>query len=250
MIEELLRKRCNHAVNLLYRQRGNSLKLIMLAKNNASEHLSLRVGRTGKEIIALDELARLLGMDKPPLYIEAYDISNLASTAMVAGMAVFENGRPLKSAYKRFSIKNVGAQNDYECMREVLVRRFNRYFEGEEKGFLRLPDLILVDGGKGHVNAVEPVLREMGIDVPVFGLVKDSKHRTRAIASSGSEISVTSTKAAFMLITKIQDEMHRFAISYQRSKHAKTTYELELTKIKGIGLKAQKLLTTYKTKNH
>jgi excinuclease ABC subunit C len=134
-------------------------------------------------------------------------------------------------------------------MREVLVRRFNRYFEGEEKGFLRLPDLILVDGGKGHVNAVEPVLREMGIDVPVFGLVKDSKHRTRAIASSGSEISVTSTKAAFMLITKIQDEMHRFAISYQRSKHAKTTYELELTKIKGIGLKkAQKLLTTYKTK--
>lgn len=249
LIEELLRKRCNHAVNLLYRQRGNSLKLIMLAKNNASEHLSLRVGRTGKEIIALDELARLLGMDKPPLYIEAYDISNLASTAMVAGMAVFENGRPLKSAYKRFSIKNVGAQNDYECMREVLVRRFNRYFEGEEKGFLRLPDLILVDGGKGHVNAVEPVLREMGIDVPVFGLVKDSKHRTRAIASSGSEISVTSTKAAFMLITKIQDEMHRFAISYQRSKHAKTTYELELTKIKGIGLKkAQKLLTTYKTK--
>lgn len=249
LIEELLRKRCNHAVNLLYRQRGNSLKLIMLAKNNASEHLSLRVGRTGKEIVALDELARLLGMDKPPLYIEAYDISNLASTAMVAGMAVFENGRPLKSAYKRFSIKNVGAQNDYECMREVLVRRFNRYFEGEEKGFLRLPDLILVDGGKGHVNAVEPVLREMGIDVPVFGLVKDSKHRTRAIASSGSEISVTSTKAAFMLITKIQDEMHRFAISYQRSKHAKTTYELELTKIKGIGLKkAQKLLTTYKTK--
>lgn len=249
LIEELLRKRCNHAVNLLYRQRGNSLKLIMLAKNNASEHLSLRVGRTGKEIIALDELARLLGMDKPPLYIEAYDISNLASTAMVAGMAVFENGRPLKSAYKRFSIKNVGAQNDYECMREVLVRRFNRYFEGEEKGFLRLPDLILVDGGKGHINAVEPVLREMGIDVPVFGLVKDSKHRTRAIASSGSEISVTSTKAAFMLITKIQDEMHRFAISYQRSKHAKTTYELELTKIKGIGLKkAQKLLTTYKTK--
>ena len=249
LIEELLRKRCNHAVNLLYRQRGNSLKLIMLAKNNASEHLSLRVGRTGKEIIALDELARLLGMDKPPLYIEAYDISNLASTAMVAGMAVFENGRPLKSAYKRFSIKNVGAQNDYECMREVLVRRFNRYFEGEEKGFLRLPDLILVDGGKGHVNAVEPVLREMGIDVPVFGLVKDSKHRTQAIASSGSEISVTSTKAAFMLITKIQDEMHRFAISYQRSKHAKTTYELELTKIKGIGLKkAQKLLTTYKTK--
>ena len=106
LIEELLRKRCNHAVNLLYRQRGNSLKLIMLAKNNASEHLSIKVGRTGKEIIALEELAKLLGMDKPPEYIEAYDISNLASTAMVAGMAVFENGRPLKSAYKRFSIKN------------------------------------------------------------------------------------------------------------------------------------------------
>lgn len=250
LIEELLRKRCNHAVNLLYRQRGNSLKLIMLAKNNASEHLSIKVGRTGKEIIALEELAKLLGMDKPPEYIEAYDISNLASTAMVAGMAVFENGRPLKSAYKRFSIKNVGIQNDYECMREVLVRRFNRYFEGVDKGFSRLPDLIFVDGGKGHINAVEPVLQEMGITVPVFGLVKDNRHRTRAIASSGSEISVSSTKSAFMLITRIQDEMHRFAISYQRTKHAKTSYELELTKIKGIGIKkAQRLLTKYKTKN-
>ncbi|HHX58022.1 MAG TPA: excinuclease ABC subunit UvrC, partial [Clostridiales bacterium] len=163
---------------------------------------------------------------------------------------VFANGRPLKSAYKRFSIKNVNLQNDYECMREVLARRFNRYFEGEDEGFSRLPDLIFVDGGKGHVNAVEPVLREMGITVPVFGLVKDNKHRTRAIASSGSEISVTSTKSAFMLITRIQDEMHRFAISYQRSKHAKITYELELTKIKGIGVKkAQRLLMKYKTKS-
>lgn len=250
LIEKLLRGRCNHAVYLLYRQKGNSLKLIMLAKNNASEHLSIVVGRTGKEIIALGELAKLLGMDKQPQYIEAYDISNLGSTAMVAGMAVFENGRPLKSAYKRFSIKNVNIQNDYECMREVLVRRFNRYFEGEDEGFSRLPDLIFVDGGKGHVNAVEPTLQEMGITVPVFGLVKDNKHRTRAIASSGSEISVTSTKSAFMLITRIQDEMHRFAISYQRSKHAKITYELELTKIKGIGVKkAQRLLMKYKTKS-
>ncbi len=250
IIERFLRERAKHAVTLSTPKRGEGLKLTMLAKNNASEFLSIKVGRTGKEIVALEELSKLLGLSKPPKYIECYDISNLASTAMVAGMVVFENGRPQKKAYKRFSIKTVEIQNDYACMQEVIRRRFSRYFEGEDEGFSKLPDLILLDGGKGHVSSVKPILSEMGIDVPVFGIVKDNKHKTRAIASSGAEISVSSVKSAFMLLTNIQDEVHRFAISYQRTVHSKNTYDLELTKIKGIGeKKAQKLIIVFKTKD-
>ncbi|MFA5658972.1 MAG: excinuclease ABC subunit UvrC [Oscillospiraceae bacterium] len=249
LIEQFLRERARHAVTLICPKRGEGLKLSMLAKNNASEFLSIKVGRTGREIIALEELSKLLGLSKPPQYIECYDISNLASTAMVAGMIVFENGRPLKKAYKRFSIKTVEIQNDYACMQEVIRRRFTRYYESGDEGFSRLPDLILLDGGKGHVSSVKSVLAEMKINVPVFGIVKDSKHKTRAVASSGAEISVSSVKSAFMLLTKIQDEVHRFAISYQRTVHSKNTYSLELTKIKGIGLKkAQKLIIAFKTK--
>ncbi len=249
VIEQYLREKSGHAVTLYTPKRGASLRLTMLAKNNASEYLAIKVGRTGKEIVALEELAKLLGLSKPPLYIECYDISNLASTAMVAGMVVFENGRPLKKAYKRFSIKNVAIQNDYACLQEVIERRFNRYKEGEDEGFSRMPDLILLDGGKGHVNAVTQITDQMGIDVPVFGIVKDNKHRTRAIASGGNEISITTAKSAFMLLTRIQDEVHRFAISYMKSVHNKNTYELELTKIKGIGIKkAQQLMVNFKTK--
>jgi len=135
-------------------------------------------------------------------------------------------------------------------MREVLQRRFKHYFAKDDEGFSRLPDLILLDGGKGHVGAVLPLLSDMGIDVPVFGMVKDNKHRTRAIAASGGEISVSDIKPAFFLLTRIQDEVHRFAISYQRSKHEKKSYELELTKVKGIGIKkAQKLILKYRTKS-
>ena len=249
ILEKYLREKSNHAVSIFTPKRGASLKLTMLAKNNASEFLALKVGRMGKEIVALDELAKLLGMQKPPIYIECYDISNLASTSMVAGMVVFENGRPNKKAYKRFSIKTVEVQNDYACMQEVLERRFNRYFEGQDEGFSRMPDLILLDGGKGHVNAIAPLLSEMGINCPVFGIVKDNKHKTRAIASGGNEISIASTKSAYMLLTRIQDEVHRFAISYMKKAHSKNTYELELTKIKGIGIKrAQKLMIHFKTK--
>jgi len=249
IIEQFLREKSNHAVSIITPKRGASLRLTMLAKNNASEFLAIRVGRTGKEIVALEELAKLLGLAKPPQYIECYDISNLASSAMVAGMVVFENGRPLKKAYKKFNIKTVETQNDYACMQEVIERRFKRYFEGEDEGFSRLPDVIFLDGGKGHVGAVKPVLRELGIEVPVFGIVKDNKHRTRAIASSGDEISITKTKSAFMLLTRIQDEVHRYAISFHRKVHNKNTYELELTKLKGIGdKKAQKLIMYFKTK--
>lgn len=249
LVEQLLREKCGHSVHFSVGQRGNPLKLVQMAKNNAVEYLSFKVGRTGKEILALEELGKILGLSEPPKYIESYDISNLASSAIVAGMVVFENGRPLKSAYKRFSIKEVEIQNDYACMREVLERRFNHYFEKDDEGFSKMPDLILLDGGKGQVNAVEPILRQMGINVPVFGMVKDNKHRTRAIATGGSEISVSDNKQAFFLLTRIQDEVHRFSITYQRKRHSKNSFSMELTKIKGIGdKKAMRLITGFKTR--
>lgn len=250
ILEDLLKEQSGHTVHVIYRQKGTMMKYIMMARNNASEFLSLLVGRTGKELIALEELSKLLGLAKPPEYIEAYDISNLGSSAMCASMVVFENGRPQKNMYKKFSIKTVYIQNDYACMQEVLERRFKRFLDNEEtdKGFKRIPDLIFLDGGKGQVNAVEPYLRQMGIDVPVFGIVKDSKHRTRAISTGGEEISVSSLKPAFALITAIQDEMHRCAISYQRKLHSKLTFQTRLTQVKGIGeKKAAKLITHYKT---
>lgn len=246
LLSQLFREKSGHAVNIEVRVRGQNRKLIMLAKSNASEYLSLKVGRTGKEILALEELARALGLPEPPMYIEAYDISNLQSDAIVAGMVVFENGRPKKSDYRKFSIKTLTTQNDYASLAEVLERRFKRYLDGDEK-FSRLPQLIFVDGGKGQVGAVLPVLERLLINVPVFGIVKDSRHRTRAISTRGGEISVSGS--SFNMITKIQDEMHRFAISYQRQKHSKRSFASELVSVKGIGeKKSQKIMTYFKTK--
>lgn len=251
LLQQWLREKSGHAVNISTPKRGHFLRLTILAKSNASEYLSIKVGRTGKEITALEELAKALNLSKPPKFIECYDISNLASSNMVAGMVVFENGRPCKKFYKKFSIKTVEEQNDYACMCEVLKRRFRNYYEKTDEGFSTLPDLILLDGGQGHVNTVTPVIRSMGIEVPVFGLVKDSKHRTRAVATGGGEISLTKSRSAFNLVTRIQDEVHRYAITYQAAKHKKTSYQLELTKIKGIGeKKAIKLMTEFKTKDN
>lgn len=248
MTEKFLREKAHKAVTISVPKRGSLLRLTTLAKSNASEYLSLKVGRTGKEIVALEELGKAMGLSKTPKYIECYDISNLASTNMVAGMVVFENGRPNKKYYKKFTIKTVYEQNDYACMQEVIQRRFRNYHEGTDEGFSRLPDLIFLDGGKGHVNAVQPVLDKMGISVPLFGLVKDSKHRTRAIATGGDEISVSKNRSAFALITRIQDEVHRYAITFQAQRHKKSTYQLELTTVKGIGdKKAKKLIMHYRT---
>ena len=168
---------------------------------------------------------------------------------MVGGMVVFKNGRPLKKNYRKFTIKTVFEQNDYACMQEVLRRRLSHLDDKEDESFSTLPDLIFLDGGKGHVSAVEEVLREMSLDIPLFGLVKDSKHRTRAIATSGGEISVSRFKEAFNLITSIQDEVHRYSVAFQSSKHKKKTFASELTTVKGVGdAKVKKLIMEFKTK--
>jgi excinuclease ABC subunit C len=249
LIERYLGEKCGHRVHITVPQRGSLLRLTTLAKSNASEHLSLRVGRTGKEITALEELAKALGLAKPPKFIECYDISNLGSSDMTCGMVVFENGRPCKRFYRKFAIKTVVGQNDYACMSEAVERRFKRYFEQEDEGFSTLPDLILLDGGKGHVSTITPLVRSMGINVPIYGLVKDSKHRTRAATASDHEISLHSYRRAFALVTAIQDEVHRYAISFTKARHKKNTFALGLTSVKGIGeKKAQKIITEYKTR--
>jgi excinuclease ABC subunit C len=249
LIEKFLSLKCGHRVKISVPQRGALLRLTTLAKSNASEHLSLRVGRTGKEISALEELAKALGLEKPPQFIECYDISNLGSSDMTCGMVVFENGRPCKRFYRKFAIKTVFQQDDYACMTEAITRRFNRYFEGEDEGFSTLPDLILLDGGRGHVATITPAVRSLGINVPIYGLVKDSKHRTRAATASDHEISLHAYRKAFALVTQIQDEVHRFAISFTKARHSKNTFTIGLTSVKGIGeKKAQKLMTEYKTR--
>lgn len=258
LISDLLRAQAGHSVVLTVPQKGIRHRLLLRAKQNASEKLSIQSGRTGKELLALEELGRVLGLAHPPKRIEAYDISNLSSAAMVAGMVVFENGRPLKSAYRRFSVKELQTQNDYAAMQEVIRRRLTEYKNAvnapsapdtEKNSFAVLPDLILLDGGKGHVSAIAPILEEMQLHVPLFGMVKDDKHRTRAIATHGGELSLREKQAAFALLTRIQDEVHRYAVQYMKTKHKQNSYSLTLTKVKGIGeKKARKLLLTYKTR--
>ncbi len=248
MFAEFLRVQCEHNVQAVVPQRGERKKLMEMAQNNAHEQLAHKIKRTGREVAALEELQRLLGMPSTPVYIEAYDISNWGDTGRVGGMIVFENGRPLKKAYRRFAIRDVIGQDDYGSMREVLRRRFIRYLDGDP-GFSRLPDLILLDGGKGHVNAVAPVLEELRIHTALFGMVKDNRHRTRALTTGDGEIALSMTRSAFTMVTAIQDEVHRYAIAYQRMLHKKADMTSKLKEVRGIGdVKLKKLMTKWPTK--
>ncbi len=231
-------------------QRGRQVEIMSMCMNNAAQKLALNMGRNAKATAALDELARLLDLPKPPVIIESYDISHTAGSDNVAGMVVFKNGLPYKKSYRRFAIKGFDGQDDYGSMAEVISRRLNRYEEEKDsgEGFGVLPDLILLDGGQGQVNAVLPIVRAFGCDIPVYGMVKDNSHRTRAIASNGGEIAISSKRQAFTLVSAIQEEVHRFAISYHRAKHKKSSLGGTLTKIDGIGeKKAKAILRHFKT---
>ncbi len=250
-LEEHLCKKAGRSVQLIVPQKGDQMKLLTMAKENASQQIAEQTKRTGREVSALDELARLLGLHRIPNYIEAYDISNIGSETIVAGMAVFEGGRPLKGAYRKFSVRSVvGKTDDYASMREVITRRLERYEQHKQEGvgFGRLPDLILLDGGRGHVAAVKPIVREMGFDIPVFGMAKDDRHRTRTIATEDGELSVSSFRAAFDLLTNIQDEVHRFSVTYSRSKHQSKAMDSVLRSVEGIGeTRAKNLFLRFRT---
>lgn len=239
LLEQWLTDKAGRRVHIVQPQKGEQAHLVEMCRSNAAERIAHREGSglTGRDAAALDELAKLLGLSAPPAYIESYDISNTGGSDNVAGMVVFENGRPLKAAYRRFLIKTVQGQDDYGSMREVLTRRLTEYevHKEEGKGFGRLPDLILLDGGKGHVAAVKPVVDSFHLDIPIFGMVKDDKHRTRAIAEDGGEIAINSKRTVFTLISSIQEEVHRWAIGYHRQRRKKSTIGTTLTQIEGIG---------------
>lgn len=249
-IEQWLTQKLGKRVRITVPQKGDQAKLVDMCRTNAAERLAQSKGSTVRETSALDELAQLLGLDRPPEYIESYDISNTGGSENVAGMIVFKDGRPYKSAYRKFMIKGFEGQDDYASMNEVLSRRFDEYEKNKDSGdgFGRLPDLILLDGGKGQVSAVEPILRERGLDIPLFGMVKDDKHRTRAITGDGGEIAISSKRRVFTLVSSIQDEVHRFAIGYHRQKRKNNTIRSTLTDIPGIGAsRAAALLKHFKT---
>lgn len=249
MTEWLSQKRGNK-VSITVPQRGEQAQLVAMCRSNAAEALAQRKGATVREFGVLEELKETLGLDMLPKYIESYDISNLAGTENVAGMIVYKNGKPLKSAYRKFKIKGFDGQDDYASMAEVLTRRFDEYYKAEdsEEGFGKLPDLILLDGGKGQVAAVKQVLQSKNINVPLFGMVKDDKHRTRAVTGEGGEIAISSKRALFTFLSKMQDEVHRFAIGYHHSRRSKNTFKSSLTSIEGVGeVRARALLKHFRT---
>lgn len=249
LLSRWLSEKRGNKVEITVPQKGERYHLVAMCRNNAAEYLSQQSNRTGHQLQALAELAELLNLSKPPEYIEAYDISNTAGFENVAGMTVFKDGKPLKNAYKRFKIKTFAGQDDYESMREVLERRFAEYRNNDTGyGFGKMPDLILLDGGKGQLGAVKEVLKKLGISVPVFGMVKDSKHRTRAIAADGGDIVIKANRRAYTLVATIQEETHRFAVGYHHHRAKKSTLKSRLTEIEGVGeTRANLLLKHYKT---
>ena len=251
-IEKWLSEKRGSNVNIVVPQKGTQARLVEMCKSNAMQKLSEKYRCNDRNREALEELAMLLGLTNIPEYIEAYDISHTGGSDNVAGMVVFKDGRPLKDAYRRFAIKGFVGQDAYGSMAEVLSRRFEEYYKHKEAGatvgFARLPDLILLDGGKGQVNAVIPVLKDYNVQVPLFGMVKNSKHRTSAISTENGRIDFNARKKAFALVTNIQDEVHRYAVAYHRKKHTKSALSATLTQIKGIGeKKAKNLMIKFKT---
>ncbi len=246
LLERFLTEKSGKRVYITVPQKGEQRKLADMCRQNAAERVAQLSGATGRELSVLQELQQLLGLEKIPVYIESYDISNLSGTENVAGMIVYENGKPLKKAYRKFKIKSFQGQDDYASMNEVLRRRFEEYFthKDEGEGFGRLPDLILLDGGAGQVSAVKPLLEEFNLQIPLFGMVKDDRHRTRAIVGEKGEIAININRRVFNFVTTVQDEVHRFAIWYQRSRRG-ATLKSSLTDIEGIGEERAKALLRY-----
>lgn len=248
-ILEYIQKQTKTKVNIQIAQKGDNTKIIKMAYTNAVERLARESGRLDKTERFLDELSALLGLEKPPINIESYDISNWGDGTSVAGMVVFNNGKPYKAGYRKFKINTVAGTDDYASMQEVITRRINRYDMRDKGQFGVKPDIILLDGSKGHLSVILQVVKGTSFeDVPIFGMVKDSKHRTRALVSKDGEIAIAMHKGIFKFITEIQDEVHRFSIEYQRKTQKTKSYAVTLTKISGIGeKKAESLMRTFKT---
>ena len=249
LLEKWLTAKRGSRVYLRVPRRGTKEKLVEMAKENAQivlrqdrERIKREEGRT---IGAVKEIQELLGMDKL-VRMEAYDISNISGYESVGSMVVFEKGKPKRSDYRKFRIRTVEGPNDYASMEEVLTRRFTHGLEGkkqmQEDSFSSFPDLILMDGGRGQVNVAERVMENLGINIEICGMVKDDYHRTRGIYYKNKELPIDTHSEGFKLITRIQDEAHRFAIEYHRSLRSKAQVHSVLDDIPGIGETRRKAL--------
>ena len=245
IIEEWLSTRRRQKVHILVPKKGSKEKLVELALENAKmvldkdrERMKREEGRT---IGAVREVEQWLGL-KDIVRMEAFDISNISGFESVGSMVVYEKGRPKKSDYRKFRIKSVQGPNDYASMEEVLTRRFTHESTGEFDSFARMPDLLLMDGGRGQVNIALGVLEKLGVEIPVCGMVKDDHHRTRGLYFNNIEIPIDTNSEGFRLITRIQDEAHRFAIEYHRSLRSKEQVHSVLDDIPGIGERRRKAL--------
>ena len=247
MFADLLEQQFGRKTKLRIPQRGDNMRLVELANRNAYEEAERVSDKEEKVSGTLSLLGKMLSMD-PPKRIESFDISNISGTDIVASMVVFQDGKPKKSDYKRFKIEGLQDQDDYASMRQVILRRFQHYKDGD-KGFAEKPDLLLIDGGVNHANVAVDALTELDLVMPVFGMVKDDRHRTRSLVTpEGSEIAIDSNQSVFAFVGNIQEETHRFAITYHRQLRSKRLRYSELDGSIGIGPKRkQELLKTFKS---
>ena len=224
-------------VNLVTPQRGAKMDLIRLAHTNAVEEVERATTRQERTNKLLEALGKLLGLEETPRRMEAYDISNTGADDIVASMTVFVDGKPRKRDYKHFKIKDLTGPDDYASMAQVIKRRFTHYINGDDN-WNEKPDLLLIDGGSVHARTAQDALEALGLHIPTFGMVKDDRHRTRALAApDGREIGIQQNQALFALIGTIQEETHRFAIEFNRAQHAKTVKGSVLDSIPGVGPK-------------
>lgn len=247
LIAELLLQNCGRKPKLIVPQRGDNAKLTALAAKNAMEEALRATDKEQRISAVLSTLGRMLSMDAPRR-IESYDISNISGTDIVGGMVVFLDGKPRKGEYKRFKLEGLAGQDDYASMHQVLLRRFTHLKDGDA-GFSDAPDLLLIDGGIQHALTAQDALAQLQLRIPVFGMVKDDRHRTRALVTpEGKEIAIDSNPAVFSFVGNIQEETHRFAITYHRTLRSRRLRHSQLDGIPGIGPKRkQELLKTFKS---
>lgn len=239
--EQLLTQQQGRRIRIRVPQRGDGVQLVARANANAREEAERVTTREERISGALTLLGSMLGCEAPAR-IESYDISHTAGTDIVASMVVFQNGRPLKRAYRHFKLENMENQDDYAAMHQVLTRRFRHYLAGDD-GFSEKPDLLLIDGGLAHANTAVDALNALGLSIRTVGMVKDGRHRTRAlITPEGQEIGIAATPAVFSLVGRIQEETHRFAIEYHRKLRSKRVRASELDGIDGVGDKRKAAL--------
>ena len=247
LFSQLMEQQFGRHTKLRIPQRGDNVRLVELANKNAYEEAQRLTDKDERNNAILAMLGKMLSIPTP-MRMESYDISNISGTDIVASMVVFQEGKPKKSEYKRFRLEGMDNQDDYASMHQVLTRRF-RHYQAGDKGFDASPDLLLIDGGIAHAKVARTVLDELGLDFPIFGMVKDDRHRTRALVTvDGREIAIDNNTAIFSLIGSIQEETHRFAITYHRELRSKRLRYSELDAIPGIGPKRkQELLRQFKS---